>query len=171
MIHHNGFLYVSIFVQDNTSYILKMNPTTAQYIIFTSGLHSCAGCTIAGDYIYAMNIYNGTISQISLTTGAIINATWKTGLNTPLIITNDGTYIYTGDVNGTIARMVLPTATVVNISDNISFVNFTGINQNSTASGFYGLGILNQVGNAVLNGYLLITSTNSPGNLLEVNIL
>ena len=56
------------------------------------------------------------------------------------------------------------------MTTNTTFVNFTGINMDSTPSGFYGLGVLNQVGNANLNGYLLITSTNSPGNLLEVNL-
>ena len=56
------------------------------------------------------------------------------------------------------------------MTTNTNFVNFTGINMGSNSSGFYGLAVLNQVGNANLNGYLLMTSTDSPGNLLTVNL-
>lgn len=105
ILYNNGFLYISVYTSVNNCYILKMHPTTAAYTIFTSGLHSCAGCAIVGDYVYAINVDNGTISQIRLSTGAIINATWKTGLNTPLSITTDNTYLYIGNANGTISQI------------------------------------------------------------------
>ena len=112
IIYNNGFLYVSIY----PSHILKMNPTTAAFTLFTSGLTSCTGCVIVGDYIYALNSAHGTISQIDLSTGAILNATWKTGLNTTISITTDNVYIYTGNANGSISQIDLPSSVpVVNV--------------------------------------------------------
>ena len=123
IVYNNGFLYVSAYTEPNVSYILKMNPTTAAYTIFTSGLNSCVGCTITNNYVYAINISNGTISQISSTSGTIINATWKTGLNTPLTITNDGTYLYIGNLNGTISQIDIPLPPI-NIGNNPTGIKY-----------------------------------------------
>ena len=53
--------------------------------------------------------------------------------------------------------------------DNPNFIAFTGINMAASTPGFYGLGLLNQIGNANLNGQLIMTSVNSVGGLLTVN--
>ena len=53
--------------------------------------------------------------------------------------------------------------------DNPNFIAFSGINMGASTPGFYGLGLLNQIGNANLNGQLIMTSVNSGGGLLAVN--
>jgi hypothetical protein len=145
MIYYNGFLYVSIY----PSIILRMDPITAAFTVFTSGLNSGGSMAAFGNYLYIINAGYNSISQLLISTGEIVNANWATGLNTPNSLATDGTYLYIGNQNGTISQIDIgpppinigtnPTGIKYKSNGNLIDIsnNFTSINlvTNPTFSG------------------------------------
>ena len=103
MTHYNGYLYVSVY----PSTILRMDPNTAAFTVFATGLNSVGGLIAFGSYLYVINGGYNTITQVLLSTGQIVNASWLTGLNTPNSLATDGNYLYIGNQNGTISQFSL----------------------------------------------------------------
>jgi hypothetical protein len=73
---------------------------------WANGLNSPFGMAVNGYYMYAVNVDNGTISQILLSNGTIINATWAQGLTTPGKIAIQEPYMYVTNFDeGKISRI------------------------------------------------------------------
>jgi hypothetical protein len=138
MTHYNGFLYVSIY----PSTILKMNPITAEFTVFASGLNNVGALVAFGDYLYVLNGGYNTITQILLSTGQVINANWGTGLNTPYSIATDGTYLYLGNGNGTISQISL-SPPPINIGTNPTRILYkSGINTIDICNNFTSIDVV-----------------------------
>jgi hypothetical protein len=75
------------------------------------------GLKIFGDYMYVPDYDAGTISQIRMTDGVVVDSSWATGVTNPdgITIDNTGTYMYvTYGSNNTIRQIRMSDGVIVN---------------------------------------------------------
>jgi len=131
LVASGSYLYVSnmgMFGDGTNISKINLDDGSITDLNWASGLaNGPAGLAIYGSYLYVA-IYgsdegvNTKISKISLDDGSIINADWITGLNGPLDLVIDGSYMYVSnlgdfsvDDRNTISKINIDTGSIVDM--------------------------------------------------------
>ena len=115
LVIQNNFMYVADYFNNCIYKILfDSNGDFVNKILWVSGLLYPNFLLIYGYYIYVSQI-NGTICQINLENGTIVNPLWATGLLSPKQMVQLGGYLYVSEFGADrISRFILPPITVPN---------------------------------------------------------
>jgi Uncharacterized conserved protein len=94
---------------------------------------------IFGGFMYVTNYDAGTISQIQMSDGSIVNANWATGLTSPdgLVIDSTGTYMYVSNNANRISKINMSDGTINTLNWATGLSSPTGLVIDSTGTYMY----------------------------------